>query len=118
MAEHNILGNKGEEIAVNFLINKNYNILEKSWRFKHKEIDIIAFDNDILVFVEVKTRTSDHWGNPEDFVTIRKQKFLIEASEQYIDLINFDGDSRFDVIAIVFEGSDYHIEHIETAFYP
>lgn len=119
MAHHNIIGKKGEEIALDFLAAKGYTILEKSWRFGHKEIDIIATNNkNTLIFVEVKTRTNNYWGKPEDFVSIKKQKFLIEASEQYIYSINFNGESRFDVIAIIFNNNNYEIEHLENMFFP
>ncbi|MDR2009348.1 MAG: YraN family protein [Bacteroidales bacterium] len=118
MAEHNKLGKKGEDLASDFLKHKNYSVIERSWHYKHKEIDIIAFDNDVLVFVEVKSRTDNYWGNPEEFVTKRKQKFLIEAAEQYINEQKFSGESRFDIIAITFGKNDHKIEHIENAFYP
>jgi putative endonuclease len=118
MAEHNKLGKEGEEIACEYLINKSFKILEKSWRYKHKEIDIIAQDNNCLVFVEVKTRTENYWGNPEEFVTKSKQKFLINAAEAYIEEINFDGNARFDIISIVIKNGIEDINHIQEAFYP
>ncbi len=118
MAFHNTVGDKGEAIACEFLVAKSYSILEKQWRYKHKEIDIIAQHGDELIFVEVKTRTSDYWGNPEEFVTRQKQKFLIEAAEQYIIEKDFDGDSRFDIISIIINENEHKIDHITEAFYP
>ncbi len=118
MAEHNQLGIEGEKIAADFLKSKQYSIVEQAWRHRHKEIDIIAFDNDVLVFVEVKTRTGNYWGNPEEFVTKRKQKFMIVAAEQYIKKISFSGESRFDIITIVLTENSKKIEHIENAFFP
>lgn len=118
MADHNKLGNIGEELAVKFLVAQGYNILEKSWRFKHKEVDIIATDSQTLVFVEVKTRTSNYWGNPEEFVTKQKQRFLISAAEEYILQSDFDGDSRFDIISIIVGEEEPQIEHIVEAYYP
>lgn len=118
MADHNKLGKIGEELAVKFLVAKGYNILEKSWRFNHKEVDIIARDNQTLVFVEVKTRTGNYWGNPEEFVTKQKQKFLISAAEEYIMKSDFNGESRFDIISIVVGEAEPEMEHIVEAYYP
>lgn len=118
MAEHNLLGKKGEEIAQQKLVSKGYKIVELNWTFKHKEIDIIAKDGEILVFVEVKTRTESYWGNPEEFVTKKKQKLLISAAETYINEKNFVGESRFDIISVILDNEGTHIEHIKEAFYP
>lgn len=118
MAEHNTLGDRGEELATAYLAKKGYKILEQKWRYKHKEIDIIAFFESKIVFIEVKTRSSDYWGNPEEFVTKQKQKFLIEAAEKYIFDKDYDMESRFDIIAVVFDHDGPQIEHIEEAFYP
>lgn len=112
------LGIRGEEIACKYLIENNYKIVEKRWHFKHKEIDIIAFDNDVLVVVEVKARTNNYWGNPEDFVSKSKQKLLLAAAEAYINKINFNGNCRFDVIAVVFNKSTEELFHIVDAFVP
>lgn len=118
MAEHNTLGKRGEEVAIKFLRSNNYQILETSWHFHHKEIDIIAKKDDVLIFVEVKTRTTDYWGNPEEFVTKTKQRYLIQAAEHYIETINHKGETRFDVISILFEHFEFTVEHIERAFFP
>ncbi|HOK38564.1 MAG: YraN family protein [Bacteroidales bacterium] len=118
MAEHNKIGTKGEEIALEYLLSKNYKLLEKNWRFKQKEVDLIMMDKEVLVFVEVKTRSDNFYGNPEDFVNIKKQKFLIAAAEQFIIQNKFDGESRFDIISITFENQNIKLEHIQEAFYP
>ena len=73
MAEHNVTGQKGEEMAANYLVEKGYSILEKNWRFKNLEADIIALTSKILVIAEVKTRKSNYFGEPETFVTKQKQ---------------------------------------------
>ena len=70
MAKHNDLGKMGEDLAVQYLTDKGYEILERNWRNKHKEIDIIAKDGETLVIVEVKTRQSDDHGEPDLAVTI------------------------------------------------
>jgi putative endonuclease len=118
MAEHNLLGKKGEEIAQQYLVSHGYKIIATNWLFNHKEIDIIAREGEILVFVEVKTRTENYWGNPEEFVSKKKQKLLIIAAESYINEINFSGESRFDIISILLYKEGTHIEHIKEAFYP
>ncbi len=118
MAEHNLLGEKGEELAVKMLASKAYVIIANNWRTKHKEIDIVAMDGDVLVFVEVKARTEDYWGNPEEFVTKKKQRLLISAAETYISETDYKGESRFDVVSVLFLKSGTEIEHIVEAFYP
>jgi len=118
MAEHNKLGEKGEELACRFLAEKDYIIVAVNWRSKHKEIDIVAMDKDILVFVEVKSRTENYWGNPEEFVTKKKQKLLISAAEAYIGENGYNGQSRFDIVSVLFEKDATLIEHIIEAFYP
>ncbi len=118
MSEHLKIGELGEKLALEFLINAGFQILEKGWRYKHKEIDIIAKDKDELVFVEVKTRTEDYWGNPEEFVNKSKQRFLIQAAEAYINETDFEGESRFDIVAVLLKNDDVEIEHITEAFYP
>jgi len=118
MARHNELGKVGEELAAQFLTNKGYEILEKNWRNKHKEIDIIAKDGNELVIVEVKTRQSDEHGEPDLAVTYQKQTRLIYAANAYIFSHNLDINTRFDIISIVFDDGKPVIEHIEDAFLP
>jgi putative endonuclease len=118
MAEHNLLGEKGEELAVQLLASQDYVIIANNWRDKHKEIDIIAMDGNCLVFVEVKARTEDYWGNPEEFVTKKKQKLLIRAAEKYISETGYNGESRFDIVSVLFLKGGTETEHIKEAFYP
>lgn len=112
------LGNEGEEIASAYLVKKGFSILAKNWRFKHLEIDIIATINSTLVIVEVKLRSSDFFGNPEDFVTRGKQKKLIKAADFYIKENNINWETRFDIIAITRTQNAVKVEHFEGAFYP
>lgn len=116
MIEPHDLGKIGEELAVNYLINKGYQILERNWHSGHKEIDIIALDGDTLVAVEVKTRKSNTFGEPDIAVGVMKQKMLIWAADAYVRYRNLDVDVRFDIISIVFTDKDKHLEHIEDAF--
>jgi len=118
MAEHNDLGEKGEELARNYLIKNNYKIREKNWRFGKNEIDIIAENNDTLVIAEVKTRSSRFYGEPEVFVTKTKQRFLIKAAHAYIIQNNINLDCRFDILAVVITPNKAEIHHIQKAFYP
>ena len=118
MAKHNELGKRGEELATQYLTEKGYEILERNWRNKHKEIDIIAKDGDCLVIVEVKTRQTDEYGDPDIAVTRQKQWRLISAANAYVFQNKLDIDTRFDIISIVFHDDEPIIEHIEDAFLP
>ncbi len=118
MAKHNDTGKAGEDLAVSFLKKKGYQILETNWRIEHWEIDIIAKDDKERVFVEVKTRFSDKYGAPEEAITPRKQKHLINAANLYVLRKNYEGPLRFDVVTIFMEkGNQPVIHHIEDAFY-
>ena len=118
MAEHNDFGKLGEELAVDYLTGKGYEILERNWRNIHKEIDIIAKDGKFLVIVEVKTRQTDEYGEPDIAVTKRKQRMLIAAANAYITRKGLDMETRFDIISIIFRDGEPVIEHIEDAFLP
>jgi putative endonuclease len=119
MAAHNELGRRGELLAANYLETCGYRILEKNWVHKRAEIDLIAFYDSKLIFVEVKTRSSVNYGEPEDFVDWKKEKQLEFASSVYIERKNHQGEIRYDIVAIVFENEQlYKINHIEDAFWP
>jgi len=117
MAQHNELGNKGEKLAVDFLIKKGYVILDTNWRFQKAEVDIIAQKGEILAVVEVKTRSTTDFGNPQDFVNPKKIKLLVSAIDEYVISKDLDVEVRFDIIAIVHENKKFTIEHLENAFY-
>ncbi len=119
MAIQQDIGNKGEEIAQAFLKEKGYEILETNWRYSRAEVDIIAKDGDNLVFVEVKTRSSDYFGPPAAFVTPKKENFMAHAASAYMEEIDYEEEIRFDVIGILLqEGKAPEIEHYEDAFFP
>lgn len=118
MAEHIDFGKQGEEIAVKYLTDKGYEILERNWRNRHKEVDIIAKDGRELVFVEVKTRKSNNYGEPDLAVNKQKQRLLISAANAYIFRNNMDLDARFDIISIILSDGEPKIDHIEDAFLP
>jgi len=111
-------GREGEILARNYLLKKGYEVLELNWRYKKLEIDIIAKKEETVVFVEVKTRKNDTFGEPEVFVTKRKQNFLINAANQYITENNIDLESRFDIIAVIQLNNNNTVKHLEGAFYP
>ena len=111
-------GKDGEETAKRFLLEKGYEILETNWRFKKYEVDIISKTGQTIVFVEVKTRKSDIFGEPEIFVNRQKQNFLVAAAHQYITQNNIDVESRFDIIAILQLNNNQTVKHLEAAFYP
>ncbi len=118
MAQHNDLGNYGERLAKEFLIHKGYEILDANWVYQKAEIDLIAYLNHIIIFVEVKTRSSVGFGLPEDFVSDAKHSLMSEAADAYIELMNHEGDVRFDIISVLFNHNNHTIKHIEDAFWP
>lgn len=117
MAEHNELGKKGEELAVEFLLNEGYKILDRNWTFQKAEIDIIAQKENILAVIEVKTRSSSDFGLPQDFVKSKKIQLLIKAVNAYINDREIDFEIRFDIIAVQKNGESFAIEHLTDAFY-
>ena len=117
MAEHNQLGKKGEELAVNFLIENDYSIMERNYRYQKAEVDIIAKKGDFLAVIEVKTRSTINFGNPQDFVKPKQIQRLVKAIDQYVETNNLDMEVRFDIVAIVKTGNTFEIEHLENAFY-
>lgn len=111
-------GKKGEDIAEEYLISQNYKILARNWRFKRSEIDIIALENEALVFVEVKTRSSALFGSPESFVSPRKELFMQEAASAYMELNNYHWEIRFDVIGILLNADEsVELNHYRDVFF-
>ncbi len=117
MARHNELGKKGEQLAVDYLIKKGYHIVEQNYRFDKAEVDIIAQLKDTLAIIEVKTRSTKDFGNPQDFVKPKQIKNLVKAVDEYVVVNDLDVEVRFDIIAIVKQGKGFDIEHLEDAFY-
>ncbi|QOD59725.1 YraN family protein [Polaribacter haliotis] len=116
MAEHNELGKEGEKLAVEFLLKNDYKILEKNYRYLKAEVDIIARKGDFLVCVEVKARSSDYFGDPQDFITPKKIKLLVSAIDYYVVEKDLDVEVRFDIIAILINKKGTKLEHLEDAF--
>lgn len=118
MAQHNDLGNQGEEVALQYLLDKGFTILETNWRFGKEEIDIIAINTEFLIVVEVKTRRTDEYGDPADFVNKNKQRLLIKAAQAYVERHRIQQEVRFDIISIIINNSTTRIAHLANAFYP
>ena len=118
MASHNELGEIGEEIAAQYLLRQGYKILCRNFFFDKAEIDIIAQkEQGTLVIVEVKTRNSDFFGDPQSFVTPGKIKNLVKAANEYVVSKDLDVEVRFDIIAILKNQKVESLEHFENAFY-
>lgn len=119
MANNKELGNKGEQMATDYLLKKGYTLLERNWRYSRCEIDIICKDEiqDITIFVEVKTRSSNYFGYPEEFVTTAQQKRLGKAAEAYMYQNDLNGEMRFDIVAISISPKKTYLKHIEDAFF-
>lgn len=117
MAAHNELGKIGEQLACDHLIKKGYIIKERNWRCKKAEVDLIALKGETLAIIEVKTRSTDAFGNPKDFINKKKIKLLISAVDQYVCSRRLDVEVRFDVIGIIISGEHIQLEHLEDAFF-
>lgn len=119
MAQHLELGRKGESLAKAHLESAGYEILDENWTHGKLEVDLIAYKNKVIIFTEVKTRTGNSFGEPEDFVDARKQRLLADAADEYIYLMNHQGEVRFDIISVLFDRkNNYVLKHIEDAFWP
>jgi putative endonuclease len=116
MATHNNLGKKGEEIALNYLVDEGYKILAKNWRFKKTEIDIIALKDDLIVVVEVKTRSYPYTENLSEIVNLKKQKTIIIAADVFVQNKGLANEVSFDIIFIVMPNETYTLEHVKNAF--
>jgi putative endonuclease len=118
MSESHDLGIKGEDLAADFLQKSGFSILFRNWIWGRHEIDIIASKDNIVVFVEVKTRTEEFLGGIGSAIGTAKQRSIIHAADGYIRKFKVDNESRFDVITIIVSGDKQKIDHIENAFYP
>jgi putative endonuclease len=119
MAKHNETGQFGEKLALEYLEAQGYSILETNWRHGRSEVDIIAKDRDILVFIEVKTRSYDYFGKPEEFVDKQKEKHLAKAAAAYMELKEHEWEIRFDVISILKKkNGKWQLELLKDAFFP
>ncbi len=118
MAEHLDIGKEGEELAARYLEEKQYKILERNWRYRHREIDIIASRDDLIIIVEVKVRKSIGRERIEEHINQKKQRYLVSAANAFILKKGLDKGVRFDIILITGESGNQTIEHLEDAFSP
>lgn len=116
MAEHNDLGKAGEELALAELRKLGYEILHTNWRYGNDEVDIIAKEDNMIVLVEVKTRQTNYFGEPETFVTKKKQFFLIRAANHYAVKYDIMEEFRFDIVSVLFNSKQQDIKIIKDAF--
>lgn len=105
MAHHNVTGSLGEEMAVKYLLSKDYQIIHRNWRHRNWEVDVIASKENKLHFIEVKTRRTATFGFPEDDVSKNKIKFLMGAAEEFLLLKPEWKLIQFDILSITLEKS-------------
>lgn len=118
MYQRHELGKIGEDLACIYLQKNNYKIVERNFRCKTGEIDIIAKDKDELVFIEVKTRASKEYGNPAEAVDNRKQKHIYKTAKFYLYIRHISEIyTRIDVIEVYLHKKTYYINHIKQAIY-
>ncbi len=119
MSQHIRTGQTGEDLAAGFLENKGLHILHRNWRYRRAEVDIVALDGSTLVLVEVKTRSNNAFGRPEEFVSAKKQRFLAEAASHYMETFGHEWELRFDIVAVLLpDNGEPQLEHFEDAFFP
>ena len=116
MGQHNDFGKRGEELAARYLIDRDYSILERNWRDDHREIDIIAEFAGEIVFVEVKTRSSEAITTAHDAVDQSKKELIIKAAEAYMREKRLWNPWRYDIITIVGNTPPYQLHHYRYAF--
>ena len=122
MAEHNIIGQIGEELAAKIMRKKGFRVVDTNWKFGHLEMDVIAISRKEIAFVEVKTRTSTFGGKrPEEFVDELKRRRMAAAANAYIKFHKIELTPRFDIIGITMDATTHEVKevtHLEDAFLP
>ena len=117
MAEHNDFGNLAEDLAADYLTQKNYKILVRNFRYQKAEIDIVTEFEDLIVVVEVKARSYDTLIEPQEAVTKKKIKSIVLCTDFFLRQRNLDKEVRFDIITVLPDQSGkLQINHIEDAF--
>jgi len=110
-------GYDGEQLAADFLVQKGFEIVERNYRYKHSEIDLIIKKANWLIFVEVKTRSSYAFGYPEEFVDYKQVKKILEGADHYIYKTDWQGNVRYDIVSVLLQKGNPEIVHLEDAFY-
>ncbi len=119
MAEHNDLGRWGEDIAASFLEDKGYRVIYRDWKYGHRDLDIIATDdNGLCVIAEVKTRRNEKYADADTAVTKQKIRSLSIAANAFVKSHRINVSIRFDIITVVGTPEQYEVRHVENAFLP
>ena len=117
MAEHNLFGKEAEAKAKAYLLNKGYALLEQNYRAGRAEVDLLMQKKEKLICIEVKARSTDFFGTPQQFISSKKIKLLVEAVNHYLEENQMDLEVRFDVIAITIQGQNWKLKQLKNAFY-
>jgi len=116
MAAHNELGKKGEKLAVEFLLKRGYKIVARNFIYQKAEVDIIASKGKTLAIIEVKTRSTPDFGDPQEFVKAKQIQNLVKAVDYFVGEHDLDVEVRFDIVAIIKNKAGTRLEHLEDAF--
>ena len=112
------LGQAGETAAADYLVAQGYELLARGYRYRRAEVDLVLRrGTELLLFVEVKTRSSGHYGTPETFVSERKKELFRLAATHLQEELDWRGDIRFDIIALTSLSQGFRLEHFEDAFF-
>ena len=115
---HRSIGFEGEDEAARYLREHNYRILARNWQFHHLEVDIIAENDEYIIFCEVKTRKDNRYGEPETFVDRNKQKNMFAAANHYIGRNGITKEARFDILTVIRTPESMEVRHMPDAFMP
>lgn len=118
MATHNDLGRQGEQIAAEYLERQGYHILHRNWRLGHRDLDIVALDEEaqVLAIVEVKSRRDTVFAQPEEAVNWQKVRNLTIAAQAYVRRYKIACEIRFDIVTVTGTQPPYEVRHIKNAF--
>ncbi len=117
MTKIHLLGKRGENIAAEYLIRQGFRIRERNYRYLKAEIDIIAQLDELLVMVEVKSRTQGFYEDLTDTISAKKRGLMVMAADHYVNKHTLDLETRFDIILIIEDKERMKIDHIPNAFY-
>lgn len=119
MAYHNELGRWGEDVAASYLRQLGYTILHRDWDYRHRDLDIVAVDDGVLVIAEVKTRKDEQFADADEAVTPQKVRSLSLAANAYVKRYGISLDIRFDIITVVGQpAGTSEVRHVKDAFLP
>ena len=111
------IGNMGEEVAASFFLDRGARVMEQNFRYKRSEIDLVLLWENVMVFVEIKTRKNSEFGNPENFISENQQDKIREAAEIVQEIYRWTGPVRFDVLSIIADqGKIQELFHLADAF--